>query len=218
MLSASSTIPIRARQRRCSIARFRDHATAPQRRRRRNVRRRGYHAPQCVDLRARKGHRAIGPAAALPQTADVTIDARGTILIPGLVNTHHHFYQTLTRTVPGTQDVELFVARAPVSDLGAPDARRDARRDRRRDGGIDALGMHDGQRSHLSVAQRLPHRRSDRSRARDRAALPRLARLDVGGQSKGGLPPDSVVEDEEAILRRYATRDRDTITMPRASR
>ncbi|MGD0969757.1 MAG: 8-oxoguanine deaminase, partial [Candidatus Aquilonibacter sp.] len=50
----------------------------------------------------------IGPAAALPQTADSVVDARGMILIPGLINTHHHFYQTLTRNVPGTQDVDLF--------------------------------------------------------------------------------------------------------------
>ncbi len=41
----------------------------------------------------------VGPADAAPQTADTVIDVRGRILIPGLVNTHHHFYQTLTRNV-----------------------------------------------------------------------------------------------------------------------
>ena len=40
---------------------------------------------------------AIGPAAALPQAADEVIDARGHLVTPGLVNTHHHMYQSLTR-------------------------------------------------------------------------------------------------------------------------
>ena len=38
-----------------------------------------------------------GPTAELPETADTVIDARGMIILPGLVNTHHHLYQTLTR-------------------------------------------------------------------------------------------------------------------------
>lgn len=37
-----------------------------------------------------------------------TIDARGKVVIPGMVNTHHHFYQTLTRSIPATQEIELF--------------------------------------------------------------------------------------------------------------
>ena len=32
----------------------------------------------------------------------------GQIVLPGFVNTHHHFYQTLTRVVPGAQDAVLF--------------------------------------------------------------------------------------------------------------
>ncbi|WP_419095731.1 amidohydrolase family protein [Curvibacter soli] len=57
-----------------------------------------------------RGHRveAIGPAAELPQAADAVIDARGHLVVPGLVNTHHHMYQSLTRAVPGVQDAELF--------------------------------------------------------------------------------------------------------------
>ena len=35
-------------------------------------------------------------------------DARGCVITPGLVNTHHHLYQTLTRAVPGGQDALLF--------------------------------------------------------------------------------------------------------------
>ncbi len=51
---------------------------------------------------------AVGPSDALPTTADEVIDARGQIVIPGLVNTHHHMYQTLTRVIRPAQDCELF--------------------------------------------------------------------------------------------------------------
>src|SRR3954451_12677965 len=41
-------------------------------------------------------------------SADYGINARGRIVLPGFVNTHHHFYQTLTRVIPGAQDAVLF--------------------------------------------------------------------------------------------------------------
>ena len=50
----------------------------------------------------------IGLTSELPTTADRVIDARGKFILPGFVNTHHHFFQTLTRAVPGAQDEELF--------------------------------------------------------------------------------------------------------------
>ena len=40
--------------------------------------------------------------------ADETVDARGCFVYPGLVNTHHHLYQTFTRNLPGVQKLELF--------------------------------------------------------------------------------------------------------------
>jgi len=51
---------------------------------------------------------AIGPSAELPQGADEVINLRGQVVVPGLVNTHHHMFQSLTRAVPGAQDAELF--------------------------------------------------------------------------------------------------------------
>ncbi len=36
------------------------------------------------------------------------LDMRGRVVMPGLVNTHHHMYQSLTRAVPAAQDAELF--------------------------------------------------------------------------------------------------------------
>ena len=50
----------------------------------------------------------VGPQKELPQTADVIIDASNKMVCPGFVNTHHHFYQTLTRAVPGAMDEKLF--------------------------------------------------------------------------------------------------------------
>ncbi len=51
---------------------------------------------------------AVGPTAELPQTADEVLDMRGHLVIPGLVNTHHHMYQSLTRAIPAAQNAELF--------------------------------------------------------------------------------------------------------------
>jgi len=48
----------------------------------------------------------VGPTADFPSSADTVIDARGMVVLPGLVNTHHHLYQTLTRCV--AQDYRLF--------------------------------------------------------------------------------------------------------------
>lgn len=48
----------------------------------------------------------VGPSDALPETADVILDLTDHLVLPGLVNTHHHMYQTLTRAL--AQDSDLF--------------------------------------------------------------------------------------------------------------
>jgi len=50
----------------------------------------------------------VGPGDTLPQTADEVIDASHHVVLPGLINTHHHMYQSLTRAVPAAQNGELF--------------------------------------------------------------------------------------------------------------
>ncbi len=144
---------------------------------------------------------AIGPAASLPREADEVIDARGHLVMPGLVNTHHHMFQSLTRAVPAVQDAELFAwlrGLYPIWALLTPDMVRDA--------------------AQLAMAELLL---SGCTTSSDHLYLyPNGVRLDdtieaataIGlrfvatrgsmsvGQSQGGLPPDSLVEREDAIL------------------
>ena len=54
----------------------------------------------------------VGQSNDLPPTlaeqATQRINAQGKLVMPGMVNTHHHFYQTLTRAIPAAQDAVLF--------------------------------------------------------------------------------------------------------------
>ena len=50
----------------------------------------------------------VGPTSALPETADVVLELSGQVVLPGLVNTHHHLDQTLTRNLPQAQNINLF--------------------------------------------------------------------------------------------------------------
>lgn len=52
--------------------------------------------------------KAVGPSRDLPDIADETVSLAGCIAIPGLINTHHHMFQSLTRVIPAAQDAELF--------------------------------------------------------------------------------------------------------------
>ncbi len=51
---------------------------------------------------------AVGPSTNLPDDAKIVLDMRGHIVIPGMVNTHHHLFQNLTRAVPAAQNAPLF--------------------------------------------------------------------------------------------------------------
>ena len=50
----------------------------------------------------------VGPTSSLPDNADQIIDMTGHVVIPGMVNTHHHLFQNLTRVVPPAQNAPLF--------------------------------------------------------------------------------------------------------------
>ncbi len=103
---------------------------------------------------------AVGPTAELPQDADEVLDLAGHIVIPGLVNTHHHMYQSLTRAVPGAQDGALFDwlrTLYPVWERLTPGD--DPGLDADGDGRVAAVGLHDVERSPVRLPERLPARR-----------------------------------------------------------
>jgi len=137
----------------------------------------------------------------LPTTADEILDARGCIVTPGLINTHHHLFQTLTRAVPGGEAASLFgwlQTLYPIwARMGPDDIRLSARL------GLAELALSGCTLSsdHLYL---FPHgaRLADSIEgARDIGIRLHATRGAMSvGQSAGGLPPDSLVEHEEDIL------------------
>lgn len=145
---------------------------------------------------------AVGPAASLPADADEVIDARGFVILPGLVCTHHHFYQTLTRNLPAAQDAELFpwlILHYPIWAGLTPDGLRSA----------SAVALAELLLSGCTTVADHGYVWPNGTRIDDEIAVARelgvrfhASRGSMSlGRSRGGLPPDETVEDEEAILR-----------------
>lgn len=145
--------------------------------------------------------RRVGSTSDLEGSADEVLDLSGHLVLPGFINTHHHFYQTLTRAVPGAQNAGLFQWLRTLYPIWA---RMTA--------------------EHIEVSTKLALAElalSGCTTAFDHLYLfPNDSRLDneieaahtIGlrlhasrgsmslGESDGGLPPDSVVETHGAIL------------------
>lgn len=144
----------------------------------------------------------IGPADDLPAIGDEVIDAFGMVILPGLVNTHHHFSQTLTRAIPSVQDVDLFTwlkKLYPVWAGATPEAIRVSTK----------VALAELLLSGCTTASDHTYvwpngaRLDDQVEAAQEIGMrfhPSRGSMSVG-ESKGGLPPDSVVEAEDAILR-----------------
>ncbi len=97
----------------------------------------------------------VGMTADLPDTADEVLDLTGHVVLPGLVNTHHHMYQTLTRAVPGGQNHELFDwLRDALPDLGRAAIRSGLCQRQARGGRTGALRLHHLQRSPVHLPER----------------------------------------------------------------
>lgn len=146
--------------------------------------------------------RQVGPTRELPATADVVIDASNMLVMPGIVNTHHHFYQTLTRNVPAAQNANLFnwlVTLYPVWARLTPEAIYISSK----------VAIAELMLSGCTTSSDHTYIWPNGARLDDQVMAARemgfrfhAARGSMSvGQSQGGLPPDSVVEDEEAILR-----------------
>ncbi len=142
----------------------------------------------------------VGPTAELPETADRVIDARGMIVLPGLVNTHHHLYQTLTRCI--AQDSVLFdwlVTLYPIWARLTPEAVYVSAK----------VGLAELMLSGCTTSSDHLYVYPNGCRIDDeiQAAVELGIRFTATrgsmslGRSKGGLPPDNCVEDEDFILR-----------------
>ena len=145
-------------------------------------------------------------AAVVPESfaPDETIDATGCAVIPGLINTHHHLYQSLTRCLKPVQNAKLFDWLLGLYEMW-----------QRLDFDAVKLG------SQVSMAEMLlsgctttndmfyvyPRESDVKAEAVIEAAAELGMRIHAGrgsmslGRSKGGLPPDDVVQDEAAIVR-----------------
>lgn len=150
-----------------------------------------------------RGHRieAIGPAAELPQQADEVINARGHLVMPGLVNTHHHMYQSLTRALPATQNAELFGWLRGLYPVWAGLTPEMVQVSTQVAMAELLLAGCTTSSDHLYI---YPNgvRLEDSIEAAQQIGMRFVATRGAMslGRSQGGLPPDSVVEREDAIL------------------
>lgn len=144
----------------------------------------------------------VGKTEDLPQEADEIIDASHHVVIPGLVNTHHHMYQSLTRAIPSAQNGELFNWLTNLYPIWAgltPEMIR-----------VSTLtAMAELILSGCTTSSDHLYIYPNQTRLDD--SLEAAAQIGMRfhgargamsvGQSKGGLPPDRVVEEEPAILK-----------------
>ncbi len=143
----------------------------------------------------------VGPSADLPDTADEVLDATGHVVLPGLVNTHHHLYQSLTRAVPAAQDAGLFRWLQTLYPIWARLTPADIRVSTKL--GLVELAMSGCTTSsdHLYLFPNGSRLDDQVEAATEVGVRFHAARGSMSlGESEGGLPPDSVTEDEDAIL------------------
>jgi cytosine/adenosine deaminase-related metal-dependent hydrolase len=147
---------------------------------------------------------AVGTTAELTPLAghaDVIIEAAGCVVTPGLINTHHHLYQTLTRAVPGATEASLFgwLKRLyPIWARYTPDDVFAATQ----------LGLAELALSGCSLSSDhlylFPNGVTLDDTIHAAAGIGMRFHATRGamsvGESAGGLPPDSLVEREDAIL------------------
>jgi 8-oxoguanine deaminase len=141
----------------------------------------------------------VGKTADLPTTADTILDMSGHIVLPGLINTHHHLYQTLTRVI--AQEADLFTWLKTLYPIWA----------RMTDEAVYistltglaelALSGCTTSSDHLYIFPNDCTLDSQIRAAQEIGVRFHAARGSMSlGESQGGLPPDSVTENESFIL------------------
>ncbi len=152
-----------------------------------------------ADLRLRDG--AIVEIGSGLQSAGEVIEAAGCVVTPGLVNTHHHLFQSLTRAVPGAQDALLFgwlKTLYPIWARFTPDHMFASAQ----------VGLAELALSGCTLSADHLYLYPNGARLEDTIEAARVVGLRFQptrgsmsiGESAGGLPPDMLVEREAAIL------------------
>jgi 8-oxoguanine deaminase len=144
----------------------------------------------------------IGNAADMQGQADQVIDASQHAVVPGLINTHHHMYQSLTKAIPGVQNAELFSWLQGLYPIWAGLTPEMVQVSTQVAMAELMLSGCTTSSDHLYI---YPNgvRLDDSIEAAHRMGMRFVATrgsMSVG-QSDGGLPPDQVVEREDAILK-----------------
>lgn len=144
----------------------------------------------------------VAASSELPAMADEVVDLRGHVVAPGLINTHHHFFQTLTRAVPAAQDANLFnwlKSLYPIWARMTPEhifvSTQTALAELALSGCTTAS-------DHLYLFPNGSRLDDEIEAAAEVGLRLHASRGSMSlGESEGGLPPDSVVDSEEVILR-----------------
>lgn len=144
---------------------------------------------------------AVGPSAELPGMADLVLDMEGHAVVPGLVNTHHHMFQSLTRALPSAQNEELFgwlEALYPVWSRMTPEMLRVSTLTAMAELALSGCTTSS---DHLYIFPNGCRLEDSLQSATEIGMRFHASRGSMSvGRSLGGLPPDNLVEPESAIL------------------
>jgi len=144
----------------------------------------------------------VGPAKEAPRLADQILDLSGYVVLPGLINTHHHFYQTLTRAVRPAQDANLFNWLKTLYPIWARLTPEDIRVSTQTALAELALSGCTTAFDHLYLYPNGATLDDEIAAAREVGVRLHASRGSMSlGESAGGLPPDQLVESDESILR-----------------
>jgi cytosine/adenosine deaminase-related metal-dependent hydrolase len=129
------------------------------------------------------------------------VNAAGCVVTPGLVNTHHHLYQSMTRAVPGGQDALLFGwlrTLYPIWGRMGPEEIRVSALAGLAELALSGCTMTSDHLYLFPNGARLDDT-IDAAREIGLRFHPTRGAMSIG-ESAGGLPPDALVEPEDAIL------------------
>lgn len=153
-----------------------------------------------------EGHEIKAIGYDLPyETADTVIDATGKIVYPGLINTHHHLYQTFTRNIPWAQDCELFDWLVTLYDIWRHMQPRDVYLSAKVGLGELLKNGCTTASDHFycfpnGVSGELIDEEIQAARELGIRFFPTRGSMDLG-RSAGGLPPDEVTQPIDVILK-----------------